>query len=172
MELLIPGLILVAIMVWASTRIKRNAALAYAEETVENDRFAITKPEGFLSPVDLPNGVLFVANSRDFGRDEAESFRCVAAEITELPETDLAAAREQAAETADVLSEDTPQLVGETRVLRLTAERTEDGVKMHEYFKLIESADSTLRLRISAIAEQEEEYSGKIDQMLDSFRAI
>src|SRR5687767_8261126 len=48
MELLIPGLILVALMVYASTRIKRTAAAAFDRETVDTEDFIIQKPEGFL----------------------------------------------------------------------------------------------------------------------------
>mgnify|MGYP007097599700 CR=1 FL=1 len=48
MELLIPGLILVALMVWASTKIKRSAAQAYAAESIETEYFAIEKPDGLI----------------------------------------------------------------------------------------------------------------------------
>ena len=67
MELLIPGLILVAIMVWASTRIKRNAAAAFDAERVETNDFIIEKPEGFLHVLNDTTGLLFRAYSKEFG---------------------------------------------------------------------------------------------------------
>ena len=48
MEILVPGLILVALMVWLSTRIKRNAAAAFDAERVETEDLIVEKPGGFL----------------------------------------------------------------------------------------------------------------------------
>ena len=59
MEILIPGLILVGLMVWVSTRIKRNAAKAFEREEIETAEFSLTKPEGFLAPVDPADGDTF-----------------------------------------------------------------------------------------------------------------
>jgi hypothetical protein len=66
MELLIPGLILVALMAWASTKIKKTAAEAYSEETVSAGGFTIVKPEGFIIPVNDDPAVLFEARSREY----------------------------------------------------------------------------------------------------------
>jgi hypothetical protein len=51
MEILIAGVILVAFMAYASTRIKRSAAKAFEAETVETDQFVIQKPDGFLNVI-------------------------------------------------------------------------------------------------------------------------
>ena len=51
MEILIIGSLIVALMVYASTKIKRSAAQAFEEETIETDEFYLVKPEGFLNPI-------------------------------------------------------------------------------------------------------------------------
>ncbi len=68
MEILIVGSIIVALMVWASTRIKRDAAAAYNEEVIEADGFKLTKPEGFIHLLNDDSGLAFRANSKDLDR--------------------------------------------------------------------------------------------------------
>ena len=81
MELLIPGLILVALMVYASTKIKKNAAKAYEAESIETAEFSITKPHGFLHPLNGETEYAFEAYSKEFGQDHAEQFRQASAEL-------------------------------------------------------------------------------------------
>src|SRR5258707_9193856 len=75
MELLIPGLILVALMVYASTRIKKTAAAAFEPETIETDTFIIQKPDGFLNVINGDPQYSFEAYSKEFGGPGAENFR-------------------------------------------------------------------------------------------------
>lgn len=75
MELLIPGLILVALMVYASTRIKRSAAAAFESETIETDEFIIKKPDGFLSVLGGDPKYAYEAYSRDFGTGDDANTR-------------------------------------------------------------------------------------------------
>ena len=76
MEILIMGGIIVALMVYASTRIKRSAAAAFEEETIETDDFSLVKPEGFLNPVENEDFLAFYAFSKDFGEEgKAEKSR-------------------------------------------------------------------------------------------------
>ena len=79
MEFVIPGLILVAVMVYVSTRIKRSAAAAYDAETVETELFSVTKPEGFLAVASPRSPLLFEAYSKEFGTDGRENERMVTA---------------------------------------------------------------------------------------------
>src|SRR6478735_1312021 len=79
MELLIPGLILVALMVWASTKIKRSAAKAFDAEHVEGDGFAIDKPAGFLNRHYDSSEYLFDAYSKEYGPGKADNVRAATA---------------------------------------------------------------------------------------------
>src|SRR4051794_7750972 len=70
MEILIIGLILVALMVYASTRIKRTAAAAFERETIETDTYVIQKPEGYLHKLNGDPQFLFEAYSREFSKSD------------------------------------------------------------------------------------------------------
>src|SRR5881392_682596 len=67
MEILIVGLIIVALMVYASTRIKRTAAAAFDAETIETDELTIRKPDGFLHNLNGDPKFAFEAYSKDLG---------------------------------------------------------------------------------------------------------
>ena len=75
MELAIPGLIIVALMVYASTKIKRMSAEAFAAEVVEGDKFVIEKPQGFLHVLNGDPQLAFEAYSKEFGKEHAEKIR-------------------------------------------------------------------------------------------------
>jgi|GEM_PF-903233 len=65
--IIIGGIVLVVIMVITSTQIKKNAALAFEQETVEKEDFYLEKPEGFLYPLNSDSGFPFEAYSKTFG---------------------------------------------------------------------------------------------------------
>jgi hypothetical protein len=81
MELLIPGLILVGLMVYASTRIKRNAAQAFEQETIETAEYTLTKPAGMLQVINGDPGLAFEAYSKEIGTVGRKDFRMVTATI-------------------------------------------------------------------------------------------
>ena len=74
--LIILGLILVALMVWASTKIKKTAADAFEPEFIETDAYSLQKPEGFLHVIGDETHE-FMAYSKDFGKGD-ESLRSCA----------------------------------------------------------------------------------------------
>lgn len=67
MEILILGLLLVAVMVIVSTKIKRAAAGAYEPEIIEEAEFKIEKPAGFLHPLKSDSEFAFEAYSKQYG---------------------------------------------------------------------------------------------------------
>src|SRR5262245_39275440 len=84
MEILIIGVLLVALMVYVSTKIKKAAKQAYEQETFENEYFTITKPEGFIIPVKEASEFLFEAYSKDLGEEFTnEEFNQCQATVTE-----------------------------------------------------------------------------------------
>jgi len=94
MELLIPGLILVALMAYVSTRIKKSAARAFEAEQVTGDGFSLEKPDGFLVRTGGKAGLLFDAYSKDFGTTGgAENIRAAKAIVTVRSERLTKAAR-------------------------------------------------------------------------------
>ena len=59
MEILIIGGVVVLIMVFISTQIKKRAALAFEPETIDTEEFRLLKPNGFLYPLREDSVYLF-----------------------------------------------------------------------------------------------------------------
>ena len=91
MEILILGIILVALMAWASTRIKKNAAAAFDAETVVEPAFTIEKPEGMLHVLNGNPDLAFEAYSKEFGTGVMSKMRLLRAELQKLHPTGVAA---------------------------------------------------------------------------------
>ena len=140
MELLIPGLVLVALMVWASTRIKRSAARAFEAEHIDGEGFSIDKPEGFLQKLDDSSEFVFEAYSKEFGRGVAGDLRAATAVVM---------AGDQGSSGPDEL--------------------VRDGHEYQVRTKTILSNSHRLTLRIEVLSEQFDDFARKIDQMLTSF---
>lgn len=164
MEILIPGLALVALMVYVSTRIKRSAAKAFDEEVVETDEFAITKPEGFIMPAGAKN-VSFAAYSKEFGTDRADSIRRVTAELRVHLQS-LEAVRDSiVAAASKVVSEQ--HLANRSMILE--TETVENGFTLETERRLIEKKGKVFELSVTAIPENREEQQRNIDTLLASF---
>src|SRR6476619_909220 len=105
MELLVPGLIIVALMVYASTKIKRNTVRAFEEERIEGEGFTLIKPEGFLHKLNHSDALGFEAYSREFGVDRAENARRAVLKL-QLTGDDLASVRRAIRAAAESIAED------------------------------------------------------------------
>jgi hypothetical protein len=145
MEIFILGIILVALMAYVSTRIKKSAARAFEKETIETEDFSIVKPEGLLNPAGGNSAYAFEAYSKDFGENDAAEYRKMTARIYKNPDRDT-------------------QLPGET-------EKTEKGVTIQTFRKILKTDDSseTYELEISVLKDYREQYFDKINEMLNSF---
>jgi len=164
MEILIPGLALVALMVYVSTRIKRSAAKAFDEEIVETDEFTVTKPEGFIMPAGA-KGVAFVAHSKEFGTDKADSIRQVSAELR-IHTRSLEEVRDSiVGEASKVVSEQ--HLVN--RSIILETEKTDNGIVLEMEYRLIEKGSRVFEFVVAALSETKEEQQRSIDTLLTSF---
>ncbi|HEX8736655.1 MAG TPA: hypothetical protein VF721_15090 [Pyrinomonadaceae bacterium] len=143
MEIFILGLILVALMAYVSTRIKKSAARAFEKETIETEDFSIVKPEGFLNPLNDNSEYAFEAYSKDFGENDAAEFRKMTARIYKNPER----------------GEDLPD----------ETEKTEKGVTIQTFRKILKTDEKSYELEISVLKDYREEYFDKINEMLNSF---
>lgn len=142
MEIWIIGGIIVALMIYASTKIKRLAASAFEREEVDNTEFALVKPEGFISPVESPYP--FEAHTKEFGEaDESEEMRRAWATVT-------------VSDTAE------PEGVSET-------ERTEDGVPIKEFRKVLNRDGRSFELSVSVLADHLGEFEARVNEMIGSF---
>jgi hypothetical protein len=161
MELLIPGLILVALMVYASTRIKRSAAEAFEPETVETDDFVIQKPEGFLHNLNAGRDVLFEAYSKDFSK-ESPALRLGQAIVTRP-----AGAIDQVVDELrrENFVEDGSEVLGERQYRHFSKE--DDG-EAERHVKLCEREGTVFKLEVFAARDAPK---GKwLETFLDTFR--
>jgi hypothetical protein len=168
MELLIPGLILVALMVYASTRIKRIAAEAFEPETVETDDFTLEKPEGLLNVINRDPSLAFQAYSRDFGVDEAAEFRAVRAEIRVYENRSLDYATAAIREAVKVNSE-ISEIIDERKYNVLEAEMIERGIGFRELYKLTEKDGQVFELKIIELEDLADDLVQKAETMFATF---
>ncbi len=168
MEFLIPGLLLVGFMVWASTRIKRNAAKAFEAEQIETPEFSLSKPDGFLSIVDPPAGLLFSAYSKEFGEGDTSRVRRATAELSRLRDASLRNIAQRAkGEALNIVSEDTG-IIGGRKCANIVTRRSVDGVTLETHYQIVAGADSVYQLVVSILPEYKEELQPKVDQLIGS----
>jgi hypothetical protein len=170
MELLIPGLILVALMVWASTKIKKTAAEAYSEETVSTGGFTLVKPEGFIIPVNDDPAILFEARSREYETVASGSLPAASVTVENSGGMAFDDACISIKSKADRILEEDVHREG-SRVSMITAEESEDSVSYVTTYKVIEAAENVLILRARTLPEQSVELGQKVEAMVRSFSA-
>lgn len=170
MELLIPGLILVALMIWASTKIKKSAAEAYSEETVSTGGFTIMKPEGFIIPVNDDPKALFEARSREYETLASRSLPAASVTVENSDGMGFDDACISLKNKADRILDEDVHREG-SRVFMMTAEESEDSVSYVTTYKVIEVGENVLILRARTLPEQSVELGRKVEAMVRSFSA-
>lgn len=173
MEILIVGFILVALMAYVSTRIKKSAASAYEPETVETAEFSLVKPEGFIVPVGNASAFAFETFSKDFGEsDETEKLRRAEANLRIAAGENFAVYCERAKQTFDeILSAETLGASENGRkICLLKGENQENGVQTFEYRKIIAGDARIYDLRAIVLGDDFAVYGERIEKMIASFQ--
>lgn len=166
MEILILGGILVALMVYVSTRIKRSAAGAFEEERFETDDFSVTKPAGFIIIDSEDPDVVFTAYSKEYGTDEADAVRQVSAQLRIHRGKSLERVIVPIKETGGRIS-DERHLAGPSIVLE--TESYKDGSPIETEYHLTQKGDDTFEFSVAALAETKETNQKEITTLLSSF---
>ena len=166
MELLIPGLILVALMVYASTRIKKTAAAAFAAETIETDEFIIQKPEGFLHNLNGDPKYIFEAYSKEYSKAN-DKFRAGTATITRFENTTLEAVVNEMLQSDELTNQGT-EMIDENQYRFFTINKEADGVETEMLYKLAEREGNVYKLEITVAEESQNRQS--VETFFDSFR--
>lgn len=175
MEILIIGFIVVALMVYISTKIKNSAARAFEPEIIEREEFTIIKPEGLMSPLEENSKYPFEARSRDFGSErDSRNLWQVRAFLTVNEGLKFQHKCEEAKQGANkILSEKIfdGDAAGE-QVCLIESEKTEDEVPIIEFRKIVESRKQkkTYDLRISVLKSCREIHIHKINDLTNGFR--
>ena len=164
MELLIPGLILVALMVWASTKIKKQAADAFEAEVIETESYRLQKPEGFLHVIGDEAHEL-TAYSREFGRNDNSGSRQATIELDIFRNSNVGLVRDE------VISSGTNgHVTGETATTcEIESDESANEISFRVFYKLAAAGDTVYRLRFAALSEHIDEYLRRIEETLDSF---
>ena len=163
MELLIPGLILVALMVWASTKIKKTAADAFEAESIETEKYSLRKPQGFLHVLGNSDHE-FYAYSKEYG-EVSKSIRRATITIDILGETNIVEVQNAIKRSAEEFKI-VDQSAGERE---LETEETANETSMRGFYKIVGTNNGIFQLRFAAISEHAEEYLSKAKETLDSF---
>lgn len=168
MEILIIGGIIVALMAYASTRIKRSATAAFAEETIETAEYSLVKPEDFLAPVEPEDYLAFYAYSKEYGEEEnAEKLRQGLIKLKILAGRSLAdIARDIKKSFDETLADEKPS---QNEVL-LTGMKSENEVATLYFHKLVAADERVFDLEMSVLADYREKYEEKAEKLLESFR--
>ena len=164
MELLIPGLVLVALMVYASTRIKRSAARAFEAESIDTPEMFISKPDGFLHVIDDHSPLLFEAYSKEFGTGSNGSVRRVTAAVTRRDE-DTKTLAESIRTSAGSLHDDHSD--GNCTVIGSNESIGDSPYSI--YYKICPIGDGSLELKVVALSDTHESQREKISELIDSF---
>jgi hypothetical protein len=161
MELLIPGLILVGLMVYASTRLKRTTARAFEAETIETPHFVINKPDGMLHVINGDPAYAFEAYSKEFGTVVRRDVRLATATIRIKDGQDHDDAVGQVSERNEV--------IGDHRYHITESHRVKDGAEFHILRKSAERDGRTIELEVSALEETPQDFMRKLETMVNSF---
>ncbi len=174
MEIFIVGLVVVAVMVFVSTKIKARAAEAFEPERIDRKELIIIKPRGFMTPVESNSGFAFEAYSREYGEKKMRNTRQAEAFLTVTDKLSFAAEREKARKTADnILSE---RVLGGAasgeKVFLLEAESSEKTFPTIDFWKIVESRKlkKTFTLQVSVLKDYREIYIHEINEMVNGFR--
>ena len=168
LAILIPGLIIVALMVWASTRIKRIAAAAFEAETIETDDFVIKKPDGFLNNLNGDPKYTFTAYSKEFGAD-ATDIRQGRVQLTITDDLGIQQIIATLSDEGDEIVEDVTEIIGPTRYRLIEANRDENGHDLCITYKIAEKDLRVFILETIRLAETSDEFTRKIEAFSDSF---
>lgn len=174
MEIFIVGLVVVALMVFVSTKIKASAAQAFEPELVERGEFILTKPRGFMTPVESKDGFAFEAYSREYGEKRMRNTRQAEAFLTVTDDLSFAAESRKAKKTSDdILSERVldGDAAGE-KIGLIEAETSRNAFPTIHFWKIVESRrlKKTFNLKVSVLKDYRETYIHEINEMINSFR--
>lgn len=174
MEIFIVGILVVALMVFVSTKIKKSAAQAFVPEFIEKNEFTIAKPEGFISPLGDNSGYAFEAYSRDYGEKKMRNIWQARAFLTVGENLIFNGECKKAKQSADkIMSENFFADDAKTeKIFLLESERTEDGIPIIDFRKIVESAKykKTYNLQITVLQPFREVYMDRVNEMINSFR--
>lgn len=172
MEIFIVGIIVVALMVYVSTRIKKSAARAFEREAIDAEDYTITKPAGFINPTGDDSPFAFEAYTKDFGTDEAKDFRQARARLRRISDSSFDTVCKNVKQSAGkILSKNFSENAAQQRIFLIESESVENDVPISSYWKIVESRERgrIYELQISVLEEFKIKLADETAEMIESF---
>ena len=166
MEIFIVGIIVVALMVYASTKMKKFTASAFERETIETEDFSLIKPEGFLHVIGDESEFAFYAYSKEFGKVETEE-EMRQAEI--FIQTFVGKTLAEVCNGIKTGAEKVISFSDAKNVRLIETEETIKDVVVSEIYKIVED-EKIYQLKISVLKDFKDDYKEQIDEILRSFQ--
>jgi hypothetical protein len=172
MEILIIGVLLVAVMVYVSTKIKKAAAREFEPETVEKEDFRLEKPGGFLYPLNKENDFAYEAYSKTYGD---KGTRNIWRARTRLRVSDglnirklINEIKKDEIDFSEKVLDDLPE--GQIGSIVRTS-KEDDDVDYRVLRKIVgnKSTNKTYELKTTILCPYEDEYTDDICEMMRSF---
>ncbi len=169
MEILIIGFVIVALMVYTSTKIKKAAREAYEAETVETKEYSIDKPAGYIIPAmnDRSESKLEIL-SKEYGSDNCGKLRQVALTLAIDKGAEISSVRK--ALRSELSNIQTDELIKDTQKITLTivGEMEQEGSPIHVFIKYFARNGNLYKFKVKAIEETIDDHLENIESMLDS----
>lgn len=172
MEILIVGVVLVALMVFVSTKIKKSAAAAFEREVIDTKDFIIFKPEGLINPLNNNSQFAFEAYSKEFGKNDAEEFNQMTAHLRVFSNANFKEiCRNAKKSVSEIISENLFVTDTKQTVYLLEGRNSEKGARIFKTWKIVYSIQRrrVYELQISILDNYREAYAERQNEMLESF---
>jgi hypothetical protein len=168
-DVLIIGLIIVGLMVYASTRIKRISKEAFEFERIESDEFVFEKPEGFLNVIAPKAPLLLDGYSREFGEENAANVRKGTYSLVLRDGFEVSAAFKDIKSLGNVVSDENSVIDGK-KYRDVGVKFDVDGIGYDELYRLVGNAGGTFVFKATMLEEAGEEMRDAAQKMLASFQ--
>jgi hypothetical protein len=173
MEILIVGVIIVALMAYASTKIKKSAAQAFEREEIETEDFSIIKPAGFINPINDKSAYPFEAYTKDLGTNAAKNLRQARATLRVVTGVDFpTVCRDTKNSAGRITSKRFVEDAADGRkTFLLESEKIENDVKIFSFWKIIESVErrKIYELQVSVLENHLDEFADAAREMIETF---
>lgn len=173
MEILIVGVVIVALMAYVSTKIKKSAAEAFEPEQIETETFRLTKPKGFIHPLNDNSGFAFEAYTKDLGTNAARNVRRARATLRVFSDLDFqTVCRDTKNSCGKILSKKFDESAPENRrTFLLESEKDVAEVKSFSFWKIVENRErrKVYELQVAVLEDFLEEFADEIEEMIESF---
>lgn len=174
MEILIIGGVLVALMIFVSTKIKKSAAQAFESEVIEKENFRLVKPDGFIHPLREDSDYVFEAYSKEFGEKNERNIWRAQIYISVLEGLNFnSACKIIKKEDGKILSEKVLKDTADgEKVCLIEKEISKDDTAFFEFQKIIESRKQQriYNLKILVLKPFRQEFEEKVDELISSFQ--